>query len=248
MNKFTGRFSGKAQDYVKYRPKYPLALKKLLIEKLNLSSDKIVADIGSGTGISSEFFIENGNTVFAVEPNDDMRELAEHLFENSPNFISINATAEQTTLEDQSIDLIFAGTAFHWFDVEKTKTEFNRILKADGNMVIAWNNRDLDDEFQKTVEEIFDRYLPKIEGTEEQKYGKNIAEFFAPKIMHQMTTNYTQSFDLEQFLGRLHSSSYFPKQGDEIYDDLTKEMTEAFEKFQKDGTVDFNYKTQIYWS
>ena len=102
---FSERFSGKAQDYIRYRPKYPAAMRDLLILETGLLPTNCVADIGSGTGISSEIFTENGNTVYAVEPNDDMRNAAEMLFRDEPKFISIKGSAEHTTLADKSIDL-----------------------------------------------------------------------------------------------------------------------------------------------
>ena len=76
MAEFTNRFSGKANDYNKCRPKYPKTLLDLMIAETGFSADKTVADIGSGTGISSEMFVNFGNQVFAVEPNENMRQSA----------------------------------------------------------------------------------------------------------------------------------------------------------------------------
>jgi predicted O-methyltransferase YrrM len=49
---------------------------------MNLRKDSIVADIGSGTGISAKLFLENGNPVFGVEPNAAMREAAEEFLKD----------------------------------------------------------------------------------------------------------------------------------------------------------------------
>lgn len=247
MADYTERFSNKAEIYNTYRPKYPQELRELLVEKLNLTPEKLVADIGSGTGISSEIFLDNGNMVFAVEPNKDMREMAELNFDLEENFVSVAATAENTGLHDESIYLIFAGTAFHWFDFEGAKKEFARILKPDGHIVISWISRDMEDLLQQETEAIYNKYTEEIAATEKQKDDYKVEEFFAPKKPQQASFYHSQTFDLEQFMGRLQSSSYYPNEGGDFYDEMTEDMKNVFEKYQKDGVVEFKYITKIYW-
>lgn len=244
---FSERFSGKAQDYIRYRPKYPAAMRDLLILETGLLPTDCVADIGSGTGISSEIFTENGNTVYAVEPNDDMRNAAEMLFRDEPKFISIKGSAEHTTLADKSIDLVFAGTAFHWFDIPETRKEFNRILKNDGHIVISWNHRDLESPLQKKLEEIIGRHLEKIKKAENQKEGKSIKEFFGDQEFKHTILKNTQQFTFPELMGRMRSSSYFPPKQDALYNILETEITEVFRTFEHNGKINFNYKTHIYW-
>jgi hypothetical protein len=64
-----------------------------------------------------------------------MREAGEAYLAQYPDFHSISGTAEATHLEAASIDFMTVGTAFHWFDMEKTKQEFN---------VLVWNVRDIE--------------------------------------------------------------------------------------------------------
>src|SRR3989337_1752458 len=90
----TKRFSMRAQYYNKYRPKYPGAIIRLLRAECGLSSSSIIADIGSGTGILSRMFLKNRNVVFGVEPNKEMREIAERLLKDYPNFKSVDGAAE----------------------------------------------------------------------------------------------------------------------------------------------------------
>src|ERR1700748_374421 len=124
MSNSTTRFSDRVEDYVRYRPHYPAVILSWLHEKYSVGPSWVVADIGSGTGISSELFLTHGYTVYAVEPNVDMRAKAEELLKDPGKFISVNGTAEATGLASESIDLIIAGQAFHWFDPAKTRTEF----------------------------------------------------------------------------------------------------------------------------
>jgi ubiquinone/menaquinone biosynthesis C-methylase UbiE len=132
MEDSTKRFSNRVENYVKYRPHYPQEIINFLSEEIGLNSEKTIADIGSGTGISAELFLENGNKVYGIEPNKEMREAAEIYLEKYKYFISVNGTAEDTLLENDSMDIVLAGQAFHWFDVEKAKKEFKRILKGRG--------------------------------------------------------------------------------------------------------------------
>ncbi len=87
-----------------------------MAERCGFSAGSVVADLGSGTGILSELLLKNGNLVFGVEPNAEMRAAGETLLAGYPRFRERRATAEATTLADCSVDFITAGQAFHWFD------------------------------------------------------------------------------------------------------------------------------------
>ncbi|MGA9885187.1 MAG: class I SAM-dependent methyltransferase [Candidatus Acidiferrales bacterium] len=133
----TGRFTGRVEAYRRYRSRYPREIIPLLHEKCGLTAESMVADIGAGTGMLAELFLENGNSVFAVEPNAEMRAACEELAAQYPQLACLDGTAENTRLADRSIDLIAAGRAFHWFDKEKCRPEFMRILRPNGWVVLA---------------------------------------------------------------------------------------------------------------
>jgi ubiquinone/menaquinone biosynthesis C-methylase UbiE len=155
----TKRFSSRVENYIKYRPGYPAAILDLLKEQCGLTRASVIADVGSGTGILTELLLKNCSPVFGVEPNRDMREAAERLLGKHSNFTSISGTAECTTLKDQSVDVITAGQAFHWFDREKTRHEFLRILKPGGWVVLIWNDRNTTARpFFKAYEELLMTY------------------------------------------------------------------------------------------
>src|ERR1700732_4463749 len=94
------RFSNRVADYVRYRPGYPAEVLTLLRTDCGLKSGHVVADIGSGTGFLSELFLKNGNRVFGVEPNEAMRQAGEEYLASYDSFVSIDASAEATTLDD----------------------------------------------------------------------------------------------------------------------------------------------------
>src|SRR5215475_15231413 len=145
MSQHTERFTGRVEDYEKYRSRYPAAVIDILVEHCGLRRKHLVADIGAGTGMLSELFLEHGNPVIAIEPNDDMRAACEKLTTVWPGFVVKKGTAEATGLEDATVDFIVVGRAFHWFDLERTKPEFRRILRQDGWIALASNSRVRDD-------------------------------------------------------------------------------------------------------
>ena len=132
-------YSRLVENYSRYRPRYPQQLVEWLRAECGLTSAQIVADIGAGTGQIAELFLKNGNPVYGVEPNREMRFAAEQLLRAYPLFTSVAATAETTTLPDHSVHLIAVGNAFHWFKHEQVRQEFMRILIPHGWVVLAWN-------------------------------------------------------------------------------------------------------------
>ena len=137
------RFSSRVEAYVAARPGYPKEVIGLLQDRIELTPASRVVDVGSGTGISCELFLQNGNPVTAVEPNEAMRAAAEKALAHFAGFRSVNGSAEATTLPDQSADLVISAQAFHWFDRSATRREFLRILRTGGFVLLMWNDRKL---------------------------------------------------------------------------------------------------------
>jgi SAM-dependent methyltransferase len=242
------RFSNRAENYAKYRPGYPAEVIAILKSECGLKLNSLVADIGSGTGILSELFLKNGNIVFAVEPNAPMRLFAERDLKKFSKFVSINATAEETTLEPDSIDFITAGQAFHWFDREKARREFTRILKPGGWVVLIWNERRLDSSlFLRDYEDLLLRYGTDYEKVRHENVGSEIARFYAPETFELKSVENIQRFDFESLKGRTCSSSYTPEPGDSNFEPMISKLQEIFSSRNRNGTVDFEYDTRIYY-
>ena len=247
MSDNTKRFSDRVKDYIKYRPTYPAEIAFILERETKLNITKKIADIGSGTGISSLLFLKRNYAVFGVEPNKEMRNAAEQMLSEFKKFESVEGTAENTNLPDKSVDLIFSGQAFHWFDKEKSKIEFNRILKDNGNLVLVWNSRSSKSSFQKEYEKALFDNIEEYKFVNHRNINESeIADFFFPKKMHKISVDNKQILDLEGLKGRLLSSSYCPKSGDQ-YDKLMKNIEEIFDEYQVNNKIEFEYETQIYW-
>jgi len=242
----TERFSDRVESYVKFRPSYPTELIELLAAEAGNADRKICADIGSGTGILTELLLSRFNKVFAVEPNTKMRSYAEKSLAQYPNFVSITADAENTTLATDSVDLITVAQAFHWFDRPKFLLECRRILKPIGYVALIWNKRITDTPFLEIYESLLKTYATDYNEINHQKVTvEQIAEFFAGGYRKVVFPN-SQLFDLPGVYGRLDSSSFAPKQDKPEFDIMRSELKKAFDEFSDAGMISFNYETELY--
>ncbi len=244
----TQRFSDRVDNYVRYRPGYPPEILQLLRECCGFTQESRIADLGFGTGIFTRMLLENGNTVFGIEPNQEMREAGEKLLEGFASFRSIGATAEQTTLEDHSVDFVTAAQAAHWFDREPTRREFSRILKPGGWVVLLWNERLTDSTpFLVEYEQLLLEYGTDYAEVRHERTTETIGGFFAP-AQHEMATFRTQQiFEYASLEGRVFSSSYIPSPNDPRSGPIRQALRELFERYQENNTVAFDYDTKVFF-
>jgi SAM-dependent methyltransferase len=248
MSDTVNRFSNRVANYVKYRPGYPPQVLELFKKKMGLNDNSLVADIGSGTGLSAKLFLENGNTVYGVEPNAAMREAAEEYLNAFANFISHDGTAENTNLEDSSIDFVIAAQAFHWFDADKTRSEFTRILKPGGYIALLWNERQLDTtEFLRDYERLLLGYAKDYEKVRHENIDKQKLGDFFQTGYDRATFQNEQVFDFDGLRGRVLSSSYMPAEDDPTFPELEKELRAIFAKHAEQDRIKVFYDTNIYY-
>ena len=241
------RFSARVADYVRYRPGYPSALLDLLRSECSLRAGHIIADIGSGTGFLSELFLKNGNRVYGVEPNKDMRRAGEEYLASYDGFSSIEGSAEATTLDDASVDFVTAGQSFHWFEPVAARREFVRILKPGGWMVIAWNDRRMEEaSFARAYENILERFGIDYKNVKDSYPETERIREFLSNFSQRDLPNY-QILDWDSLRGRLRSSSFSPTEGHPNYAPMMEELRKLFDAYQQDGQVRMDYFTRVYY-
>ncbi len=248
MTNSTTRFSNRVENYIKFRPSYPAEVLETLDHNCGLTKSSIVADIGSGTGIFTKVLLSKAKQVFAVEPNDAMRQAAESMLKDEDGFISVNGTSENTTLPDNSVDLIAAAQAFHWFNITECKKEFLRIGKPGAWTAIIWNERRLDGSpFLRGYEELLQQYGTDYNQVNHTRFDPAaIEKFFAPQPFEQYTFDNRQLFDYTGLEGRLLSSSYTPDADAPHYAEMLRALKVLFDTTQNDGTISFDYDTILY--
>ena len=245
----TTRFSDRVENYVRYRPTYPPEVIGCLKEICSLTDKSVIADVGSGTGILTKLFLENGNHVFAIEPNREMREAAEKLLAEEENFTSVAGTAEDTGLPAGSVDFIVAGQAFHWFDRAKSKVEFQRILRPGGWVVLVWNERETETSpFLREYEAFLDAHATDYQRVNHTHISVEILrEFYAPGTFQCSCFSNSQHFDFEGLKGRCLSSSYIPNAGHPGHESMLAGLKTLFDTHQSSGGfVRFSYQTRVY--
>jgi ubiquinone/menaquinone biosynthesis C-methylase UbiE len=251
----TQRFTNRVAYYHAARPRYPAALLECLQREAGLTPESIVADIGSGTGISSEIFLRHGNTVYAVEPNDAMRAEAETHYGSDPNFKSVAATAEATTLPAASVDLVAAGQAFHWFKLPETPAEFKRILKPDGYVCLFWNSRQMDSTpFLTEYEDLLKRYSVDYNEVNHRSQTREkdaderdkIQRLFGHDNYRLFMFPNQQATDEATLIGRALSSSYVPLEDHPNHAPLMAALRALFAARQQNGQVMIEYTTEVF--
>lgn len=244
----TKRFSGLADMYAKARPTYPDVAIDYIMDICKLTGKSQLADVGCGTGISSQLFAERGIQVTGVEPNADMRNKAAELIDKvKPGSLNlVEGTAENTSLKDSSVDAVLCAQAFHWFKPDLALREFHRILKPEGWTVLVWNERDESDAFTRAYGDAF-RKLTEIDKIEETHATSGIplltSEYFTKGELTRFENE--QVLDREALILRAFSASYAPKEAG-LANRLKDMLNKDFERFQSNGEVTLKYSVAVY--
>ncbi len=239
-------YSPKAEQYAKYRWNYTLEAITMIVETTGISPESSIADIGSGTGILSQHFVERVKQVFAVELNPEMRYQAERVLSHYPAFHSIDGCAEATTLPTHSSDLLTVAQAIHWFEPEPTKQEFLRILKPDGWLAILRNDS-TDDEIGDAMQEIFTEDYGAISPQHMVRPEGKLLSFYYPHDQFQTSTyEFTNTRTWDAFLGSTLSISYAPGEDHPKYPKFEQALRHVFDRFSHDGCLTTHGVTELH--
>jgi SAM-dependent methyltransferase len=192
--------------------------------------------------------LENGNAVFGVEPNAEMRKAGERLLAPFPKFTSVAGSAEATTMRDKGVDFVTSAQAAHWFDRERARREFVRILKPEGWLVLLWNERLTDSTaLLREYEQLLLSYGTDYEDVRHERTTDAVNEFFDPLPFQKRVFAMRQEFDYVGLEGRLLSSSYAPGPEHPKHAPMLRDLRRIFELHAIAGRVTFDYKTRMYF-
>ncbi|MDD7795351.1 class I SAM-dependent methyltransferase [Clostridium sp. 'White wine YQ'] len=156
-------FNEDAENYDKMRPTYCRELFNDIIEYSELTKDKKVIEIGIGTGQATPPFLLTGCTVTAVELGENLAEYSKEKFKEYKNLEVCNVSFEDFKCEDNSIDLIYSATAFHWIPEDIGYPKVHRLLKNNGVIALFWNKpfAAKEDYFlHEKIQGIYQKYRP----------------------------------------------------------------------------------------
>jgi SAM-dependent methyltransferase len=179
-------FGVAAADYARGRPHYPREALDWAIPE----AARVVLDVGAGTGVLTRDLLDLGLDVVAVEPLPEMRALI-------PEGRGRDGTAEAIPLDDDTVDAVFVGQAWHWFDRSAALAEAHRVLRPGGMLVLMWNLLDTSDPLTRTITEILEAE-ERADMTLEADLGSPIdgADSFGPA--EQLLTPHVQGYDRER--------------------------------------------------
>lgn len=225
---------------------YPRALIPLLQAEIGLAPAWRIADVGSGTGLSAEPFLRLGCEVFGVEPNAEMRAAAEASLRDHP-FRSVAGRAEATTLPELSVDLVFVGQAFHWFELAQARREFSRILRTPKLVTLVWNTRELDaSPFLRDYERLLLAFGTDYRSVRHDTRRENLLAGFCTDGFRRRELPHRQALDRAGLQGRLLSSSYTPAEKDPSRAAMLSELDAVFSRHEERGRVLIEYTTEVY--
>jgi hypothetical protein len=245
----TERFTDRAGNYAAARPGYPAAIAATLIAELKLPPDAVVADIGSGTGLSCEPFLRAGLTVIGVEPNEAMRAEGDRQLAQFGRFRSVAGTAEATTLPAASADLLVAAQAFHWFDIAVARAEALRILKQPPQAALIWNDRvSTGGAFAEGYEQLLlDFGIEYTKIRHRHAHEDSVAAFFGHRDFRVASFPNPTVLDFPTLLARLNSASYVPKPDHPNHTPMIERLRQLFDESQRDGRVEMDYVTRVFF-
>lgn len=243
----TKEFDGLAAVYTIGRPAYANAFINELYNKYGVSSDTIIADIGSGTGKFAKQLIERGTFVYCIEPNDDMRNQSIIELQEYRNCKCVAGNAANTSLQDNSVDFITAAQAFHWFDVELFRNECKRIIRPCGKVFLIWNIRDITSEITQKSYQIYQKYCPDFKGFNGgiKKDDTRIKHFFNNQY-ERIEYDNPLYYDKNKFINRSLSSSYSLKKEAKDYNNYIKELENLYHEYANEGILSMPNKTVVY--
>ncbi len=141
--------------YERGRPMYPFAAVRRLVRELRIKPESRALDLAAGTGKLTRLLAQLGADVVAVEPVDEMRQ---RLVETIPGVRALPGTAEAIPLEDESMDAVTVGQAFHWFDGDAALAEIHRVLRPGTRLGLIWNVKDVSVDWVRLLAEIIEPY------------------------------------------------------------------------------------------
>lgn len=244
----TERFTDRAGDYAAARPGYPAEIATTLITELKLAPDAVVADIGSGTGLSCEPFLRAGLAVIGVEPNEAMRAEGDRHLARYARFRSVAGSAEAATLPGASVDLLAAAQAFHWFDIAPARAEALRILRRPPRAALIWNDRvATGSRFAAGYEQLLlDFGIEYALIRHRHAHEDSVAAFFGHRDFRVASFPNPTVLDWPTLLARLNSASYVPKSDHPSHAPMVERLRRLFDGAAQGGRVTMDYVTRVF--
>jgi len=245
------KFNEDVLNYDKMRPTYVKDLYNDVIRFAELNGNKNALEIGIGTGQATQPFLNTGCILTAIELGESMAEFTKEKFSKFNNFNVVNSDFETVILNNNSYDLIYSATAFHWIPEAVGYTKVFNLLKSGGVMALFWNHPAREEgEFEIAIQKVYDKYRTSIQSpvhrfSEEKclKITETIKKYefidVEYKLYHQ-----TRYFNASQYMALLNTYSDHRARREEIRVILEKELSDVINHFG--GKIDIQDTIDLY--
>ncbi|HEX2997703.1 MAG TPA: class I SAM-dependent methyltransferase [Anaerolineales bacterium] len=229
-------YSAKAEKYARYRWDYAPQAIKAIVEITQMSGKSMLADLGAGTGILTRHFVNKAQKVYAIEPNLEQRQILERQLRSFPSVSALDASAEDTTLPDGSVDIITVAQAIHWFDPEPARKEMLRILKRGGWLALIRNYGTSSKEKGEALGSLMtEEYGADFTVVTERPKEVPSRFYFGNDHFQTFTFQFQFEQTWEHFMGSLTSASFMPDEGHPLFEKLAAKAREIFSQYSQDG-------------
>ncbi|MCM1098768.1 MAG: methyltransferase domain-containing protein [Ruminococcus flavefaciens] len=167
MKNFEKTFDTTATDYDKIRPTYVKEIYEDIFHCKQINQDSHVLEIGMGTGKATQPILDTHCHFVGIEPGENLAALAKEKLRKYANFSCYNLTLQDYICADNSFDLVYAATAFHWIPEEYGYRRVYNLLKSGGVFArFAYHagadkgRRELTDEIQELYRKYMDQENP----------------------------------------------------------------------------------------
>jgi SAM-dependent methyltransferase len=241
----TRLYAEKAGIYAQHRPDYAPEAFTAFLETARLPRQSVVVDVGSGTGMLTRHLLNHFDTVYAVEPTLEMRQMAEEALESQSGFHSLDGKAESMPLPEDCVDLVAVGQAIHWFQPEKALNEFQRVAQTGARLLLA-HIKSLDEGLNQALETIFTEengVLPQAERPPSNLVPKGY--YFADGHFETLEFPYNHEETWECFLGGMVSAAYSPDPEHPLYPRFVQATREVFYRYNQGDRLVWKIATEI---
>jgi SAM-dependent methyltransferase len=234
-------------DYERGRPMYPFQAVRRLVKELRIKPESTILDLAAGTGKLTRLLAQLGSEIVAVEPVDEMRE---RLVQTLPAVTALEGTAEDIPLDDESMDAVTVGQAFHWFDGDAALAEIHRVLRPGTRLGLIWNVKDESVDWVHQLAEIIEAFrgnAPRVaSGAWKDAFERT--ELFTP--IERARFSFVHETDTATVVARVTSISFIAATAPRVREQVVEQVRELLSTHpdtRGQRIFPLRYRTGVYW-
>ena len=245
------KFDEDVINYDNMRPTYVKDLYEDVIRFIGLDGSKSALEIGMGTGQATLPFLQTGCKLTAIELGESLAAYCANKFSSYDTFRIIHGDFETVPLEDNSYDLIYAATAFHWISEDTGYTKVFKLLKSGGTVALFWNHPvPGEGAFAAAIQAVHDKHDAPSQSSVHSVSDENcfaitetMKKYGFIDVAYKLYHN-TRFLSASQYMALLNTYSDHRAKQEENRIQLEKELTDVINRFG--GVLDVHDTMDLY--